>query len=265
MPNAFTLIELLVVTTIIAVLIAILLPSLKQARAAAQRAYCASNTHQLHVAQTLYLADNFNLLFPYYWNAEAGAGKVWTYELKPYINAAHDVLKCPSTEDPPGKSVWGNDPNPSSANTRMGSARMTWGDQRHGEVEPWDRSSYGYNTWLCYDNRYIADSDVFKSLNEITMPSRVPMLGDSAWRDLYRGTLKIFPSNMDDPYRSMASSMDTVALWCTNRHGRATNVVCMDGSSSAVVLTELWSFKWHKSYDTTTPVSGIPKEFWNLN
>jgi prepilin-type N-terminal cleavage/methylation domain-containing protein/prepilin-type processing-associated H-X9-DG protein len=49
-PGAFTLIELLVVVAVIAVLLAVLLPSLSQCRALASRLRCASNLRQLWMA-----------------------------------------------------------------------------------------------------------------------------------------------------------------------------------------------------------------------
>jgi prepilin-type N-terminal cleavage/methylation domain-containing protein len=52
--RGFTLVELLVVTTIIALLIAILLPSLSKARERAKRTACLSNLHQIHVAFAIY-------------------------------------------------------------------------------------------------------------------------------------------------------------------------------------------------------------------
>ncbi len=61
---AFTLIELLVVVAIIALLIAILLPSLSRAREQAKRAYCASNLHQNALAISAYLTENRDIL-PY--------------------------------------------------------------------------------------------------------------------------------------------------------------------------------------------------------
>ena len=57
--NGFTLIELLVVIAIIALLVSILLPSLKTARELARTAVCASAMRQIAVANTLY-ADNYN-------------------------------------------------------------------------------------------------------------------------------------------------------------------------------------------------------------
>lgn len=55
--RAFTLIEVLVVVAIIALLIAILIPSLARARELSMRAVCQSNTHQLALGWTLYAAD----------------------------------------------------------------------------------------------------------------------------------------------------------------------------------------------------------------
>jgi prepilin-type N-terminal cleavage/methylation domain-containing protein len=56
--RAFTLVELLVVVAIIAVLIALLLPSLGRAREMAKRAVCASNLRQNAMACLMYAEDN---------------------------------------------------------------------------------------------------------------------------------------------------------------------------------------------------------------
>jgi prepilin-type N-terminal cleavage/methylation domain-containing protein len=61
---AFTLIELLVVVAIIALLIAILLPSLARARDLAKTSVCLANLHGIGIGTASYVADNDGFLFP---------------------------------------------------------------------------------------------------------------------------------------------------------------------------------------------------------
>jgi prepilin-type N-terminal cleavage/methylation domain-containing protein len=74
----FTLIELLVVISIIALLISILLPALKQARLSARTIQCSSNLHQIGVAIFGY-ASQSNDTLPYAYQSAPPSGGHATY------------------------------------------------------------------------------------------------------------------------------------------------------------------------------------------
>src|SRR5690554_6061596 len=56
--RGFTLIEVLVVVAIIALLVAVLLPSLARARSSTRVAVCLSNLHQFGIALQMYESEN---------------------------------------------------------------------------------------------------------------------------------------------------------------------------------------------------------------
>ncbi len=89
--NGFTLIELLVVVAIIALLVSILVPGLKQARAVAKRALCAANIHSLLVGVNLYFGEHNKI--------PDDSNYAWGYAADLYVLA------------------WGNDPDGETKNT----------------------------------------------------------------------------------------------------------------------------------------------------
>ena len=80
--TAFTLIELLVVISIIALLIALLLPTLAQAREAANNVVCAANQKQINLATLIYAEDHDGSLPP--GNDNGSPVKLWPGTLLPW-------------------------------------------------------------------------------------------------------------------------------------------------------------------------------------
>ena len=76
--SRFTLIELLVVVAIIALLIAILLPSLGRARDTAKTVRCASNLKQLYTGIMLYAAQNDDTFMPAKIITGSGQANLWS-------------------------------------------------------------------------------------------------------------------------------------------------------------------------------------------
>jgi prepilin-type N-terminal cleavage/methylation domain-containing protein/prepilin-type processing-associated H-X9-DG protein len=81
--NSFTLIELLVVVAIIAVLIALLLPSLKSARDVAKRVVCASQMRQYGMATQMYLYQ-YNQI-PWFAFSNSPMTGLWYDALKSFV------------------------------------------------------------------------------------------------------------------------------------------------------------------------------------
>ena len=103
LKRGFTLIELLVVIAILALLVSILVPSLKQAKEAAQRAVCLSNLRHLGIAYHLYAEEEDTTPPAYYNNVGGGWDPPW-YNL--LYNQMHN-LSWSNREMPyPPEGMW---------------------------------------------------------------------------------------------------------------------------------------------------------------
>ncbi|HPD29824.1 MAG TPA: prepilin-type N-terminal cleavage/methylation domain-containing protein [Phycisphaerae bacterium] len=101
MSRAFTLIEVLVVISIIGYLIALLLPSLSNARELSRSAVCAHNQHQLAVAATAYTVANADWMNPIedWWPSSTDPDRVevtFRVILFPYAGRSQHVFDCPA-------------------------------------------------------------------------------------------------------------------------------------------------------------------------
>lgn len=107
----FTLIELLTVIAIISLLLTLLLPALKKAKAASKRATCANNEKQLAVAANQYIGDMDGYVMP---SAPSGWSTFYFKETDntgSYFNRLGLLWKCGYiTHFPvfvcPGRSAW---------------------------------------------------------------------------------------------------------------------------------------------------------------
>jgi prepilin-type N-terminal cleavage/methylation domain-containing protein len=91
--RAFTLIELLVVLAVVAVLMALLLPSLGKARALAKRIRCGANLKQLALAWNAYLIDSNGRFYQDFtanvsYGGWRGIKGWWPRPLNPYVGLA---------------------------------------------------------------------------------------------------------------------------------------------------------------------------------
>lgn len=110
-PEGFTLIELLVIISIISLLMAVLMPSLKKARDAAKAICCASNIRQIGFAFNSYGMDYNDFILKSTDLRTSGSGglQAWNFQLIPYVGQTNsedafedraEVFFCPADKDP---------------------------------------------------------------------------------------------------------------------------------------------------------------------
>jgi prepilin-type N-terminal cleavage/methylation domain-containing protein len=149
--RGFTLIELLVVVAIIALLIAILLPSLGKARSQAKRSACLANTRAMATAIRTYVAD-WNYMVPY----DTSNAGYWTKLLVPY-GQIEKVRRCPEC------NIY------NTATYSTGTAHSNWNNIGGGEDS--GPGCYGLNGWL-YNSAFASTANLFSTI--ICTPAPTP-------------------------------------------------------------------------------------------
>ena len=144
--SGFTLIELLVVIAIIAILAAVLLPVLDQAKKRGEQAGCINNLREIGLAVSMYPSD-FNGVYPNCLTKQVpgNAYYVWQPRLLPYAGGGRKVFHCPAALP---DSVWDTNGNPTVAqvigeNNKPDPYGILTGDPNNNGT----RFSYGWNDW----------------------------------------------------------------------------------------------------------------------
>lgn len=219
-PKAFTLIELLVVISIIALLVAILLPALRAARESARTISCSSNLRQMMIAINAYAANEKDFLIPagYLHNGAGTLTESWAQILvregyiqgsaippgTPDPTATNNLFYCPSgltDEFLNPITLLTPDPNGPYGDTRQ--RAMVYFRMR---VTPWEdplvnvwygmnaTSSFGIATYQ-YPFRHITSSapplvvlgPSMSNFSEVLKPSKLAAIYDGIYVDPHWG------------------------------------------------------------------------------
>jgi prepilin-type processing-associated H-X9-DG protein len=103
-------------------------------------------------------------------------------------------------------------------------------------------------------------ADGLRDLQSVPNPATVPMFVDALRFDMWPKALDPPTANEVTPWSS-----NSMARCCINRHDGTVNCLFVDGAVRNVGLKELWTLKWHKSFNTAGPwttAGGVWPEDW---
>lgn len=211
-PHGFTLIELLVVVAIIAILMAILLPSLARAREQSKMAVCGSNLRQIGTLIMMYTVEYDNYL-PYAvdyanWPDSSQGGNVWFCTNKAYPNWLYHLL-------PNGNTV--------NVSNTGGPRRLTvcpsW------PALYWRQGNYGLNEWLFRNS--LGWNTKYQKITRVDAPADTAFSMDT-WDNA--------PTTGEGNSNSWKAGPDTVtgiSATLHYRHNEQINILWADGHVAA--------------------------------
>ena len=282
----FTLIELLVVISLIALLMAVLLPALNGARKQAKSVVCQSRLRQWATILASYAQDN-NGRFPCNFSGSAG-----TWLLRGTLlnvnnenaNVPQDSFFAFRTKNiaccPMGTKYIPDDRDVSSPisslptsldigqmYTHIGTRDLSYPAWVIHVPTPRCVGSYGLNRFLFRPGfhstlTFVRPSQERSGANLYSLKNQanIPLVVDSSSPD--GGP----PSAKDGPPSPSDATFSKLAWpFCVSRHDGFVNAVFLDWSVRKIGLKELWTLKWNREFDTAGPwtkAGGVQREDW---
>ncbi len=250
-PRAFTLVELLVVIAIIALLMSILMPALARVRKQAKNVLCKSNLKQWGLIFSMYTND-----YDGHFHKGWGSGPVrhWMTVLRPYYSNEQKLRFCPMATKPRSEGGGGV----TSAWGIFVGGWAGWGEDDFG--------SYGINSWVLNTpegEEHHGPPEKYWRTAYVKNVVNIPLFLDAWWFDGWAGA-RDPPNLFEDTYIS-GNSMETMGDFCVNRHGGFLNGLFMDFSVREIGVKELWTLKWHRTFNTGdywTIAGGVKPDAW---
>ncbi len=264
--RGFTLIELLVVIAIIALLMAILMPALQRVKEQSKTVGCLANLKQWNLVCAMYTEDNDGK----FWSGLNDRGYWWVLQLEDKVKdwKTNKTWMCPTAKKPiqdingntiPSYNIynaWGIFPKTYSSSI----TGLTHDAGPNGVAGSYSINGYVLTipTNATFEGGVPA-KDGWRTPN-VAAAGRVPLFIDALRFDLW--PLETYaPAD----HQFAAWSDNNMARCCINRHVGFVSCSFLDYSARKVGLKELWTLKWHKSFNTSGPYTlagGVQASDW---